>query len=54
MNTAYILAIIWGALAVLALLFVEGAHVKVAQSLILASALSALLGVAIQYGMLGG
>jgi hypothetical protein len=54
MNTAYILAIIWGALAVLALLATNGkgkAHLVV--TLVTASAVSSVLGVAIQYGMVG-
>lgn len=53
MNTAYWLAIIWGALAFWALLGgTRGKNAALEEALFAASAVSALLGVVIQYDLL--
>lgn len=53
MNTAYILAIIWGLLALLALMFTNGQKNYVIVALLTtAAALSGILGIVIQYGLL--
>ena len=52
MNTAYWLAIIWGLLALLTLLYVRGANMLLVIPLIVASAAASLLGVAISYNLL--
>lgn len=52
MNTAYWLAVIWGLLAVLALLFVTGRNGVLVTLLATAAILSSLLGIAISYNLL--
>lgn len=52
MNTAYWLAIVWGLLTVVALLFTNGRNVALVSLLATAAILSSLLGVAISYNLL--
>ena len=52
MNTAYWLAIVWGLLALLALMFTHGRNAALVCLLATASAVASLLGVAISYHLL--
>jgi hypothetical protein len=52
MNTAYWLAIIWGVLALFALMFVTGKNTGLAYICLICAALASLLGVAISYNLL--